>query len=89
LLRKAVRVMLPHEVFFRRQRFMGLLLWTQLHKVVHTIAVMPTIGTLLAGIWFMWSKTDWTARQRKCEYFHRRNAERVVEETLWRTMMSM
>lgn len=32
----------------------GLLLWTQLHTV-RTIAVMASIGALLAGIWFMWS----------------------------------
>ncbi len=32
----------------------GLLLWTQLHTV-RTIAVMTSIGALLAGTWFMWS----------------------------------
>lgn len=32
----------------------GLLLWTQLHTV-RTIAVMTSIGALLAGVWFMWS----------------------------------
>lgn len=32
----------------------GLLLWTQLHTV-RTIAVMTSIGALLAGLWFMWS----------------------------------
>jgi hypothetical protein len=32
----------------------GLLLWTQLHTV-RTIAVMTSVGALLAGIWFMWS----------------------------------
>ena len=32
---------------------MGLLLWTQLHKVIRTIAVMTSVGALLAGIWFM------------------------------------
>lgn len=32
----------------------GLLLWTQLHRV-RTVAVMTSIGALLAGIWCMWS----------------------------------
>ncbi|MDO8312566.1 MAG: PepSY-associated TM helix domain-containing protein [Sideroxyarcus sp.] len=32
----------------------GLLLWTQLHTV-RSIAVMTSIGALLAGTWFMWS----------------------------------
>lgn len=32
----------------------GLLLWTQLHTV-RTVAVMTSIGALLAGTWFMWS----------------------------------
>jgi hypothetical protein len=32
----------------------GLLLWTQLHRV-RTIAVLTSIGALLAGTWFMWS----------------------------------
>jgi hypothetical protein len=32
----------------------GLLLWTQLHTA-RTIAVMTSVGALLAGIWFMWS----------------------------------
>lgn len=32
----------------------GLLLWTQL-RTVRTVAVMTSIGALLAGIWFMWS----------------------------------
>lgn len=32
----------------------GLLLWTQLHTV-RTIAVLTSIGALLAGTWFMWS----------------------------------
>lgn len=31
----------------------GLLLWTQLHTV-RTIAVMTSVGALLAGTWFMW-----------------------------------
>lgn len=34
----------------------GLLLWTQLHTV-RTIAVMTSIGALLASIWFMWPMT--------------------------------
>lgn len=32
----------------------GLLLWTQLHTV-RTVAVMTSIGALLAGIWCMWA----------------------------------
>jgi hypothetical protein len=32
----------------------GLLLWTQLHTV-RSIAVMTSVGALLAGVWFMWS----------------------------------
>jgi hypothetical protein len=32
----------------------GLMLWTQLHRV-RTLAVMTSIGALLAGIWCMWS----------------------------------
>lgn len=32
----------------------GLLLWTQLHTV-RTVAVLTSVGALLAGIWFMWS----------------------------------
>lgn len=32
----------------------GLLLWTQLHTV-RTIAVLTSVGALLAGVWFMWS----------------------------------
>lgn len=32
----------------------GLLLWTQLHRV-RTVAVLTSIGALLAGIWFTWS----------------------------------
>lgn len=32
----------------------GLLLWTQLHRV-RTVAVLTSIGALLAGIWCMWS----------------------------------
>ncbi len=32
----------------------GLLLWTQLHTVC-TVAVMTSIGALLAGTWYMWS----------------------------------
>lgn len=32
----------------------GLLLWTQLHAV-RTIAVITSVGALLASIWFMWS----------------------------------
>lgn len=32
----------------------GLLLWTQLHTV-RTIAVMTSVGALLASTWFMWS----------------------------------
>ncbi len=31
----------------------GLLLWTQLHTV-RTMAVMTSVGALLAGMWFMW-----------------------------------
>lgn len=31
----------------------GLLLWTQLHTV-RTVAVLTSIGALLAGIWFTW-----------------------------------
>lgn len=32
----------------------GVLLWTQLHTI-RTMAVMTSIGALIAGIWFMWS----------------------------------
>ncbi len=32
----------------------GLLLWTQLHRV-RTVAVLTSIGALLAGIWFTWA----------------------------------
>lgn len=32
----------------------GLLLWTQLHPV-RTVAVMTSVGALLAGLWFLWS----------------------------------
>ncbi|NMM14418.1 MAG: peptidase [Rhodoferax sp.] len=32
----------------------GLLLWTQLHTV-RTVAVMTSVGALLAGLWFLWS----------------------------------
>jgi uncharacterized protein len=32
----------------------GLLLWTQLHTI-RTVAVMTSVGALLAGLWFMWS----------------------------------
>lgn len=32
----------------------GLLLWTQLHTV-RTIAVITSIGALLASVWFLWS----------------------------------
>lgn len=32
----------------------GLLLWTQLHTV-RTLAVLTSVGTLFAGVWFMWS----------------------------------
>lgn len=32
----------------------GVLLWTQLHTI-RTMAVMTSIGALVAGIWFMWS----------------------------------
>lgn len=32
----------------------GLLLWTQLHTA-RTVAVMTSVGALLASVWFMWS----------------------------------
>lgn len=32
----------------------GLLLWTRLHTV-RTLALMTSVGALLAGIWFMWA----------------------------------